>query len=341
MRHLMNTLYVITPQSYLRLENENVVIEQKNSDSQKVPLHVLEGIITFGSLGISPALMGACVAKGVSVSFLDIHGAFLARVDGAPAGNVLLRKTQYNISDRDISLSISKRFVAAKTRNQRVVLQRSIRDHPEKMSKELGRAVAQMSSLEQLACTAETKSQLMGIEGKIADLYFHVFGELVLVDDPCFSFEGRNRRPPKDAVNSLLSLFYSLLSHDVASACNTVGLDPYVGFFHVDRPGRLSLALDLMEELRAYLVDRFVLSLINRKQLRTSDFVFEPDGAVFLKDSSRKEVIGQWQQRKQEELLHPFLKEKVPVGLLPYVQAKLLSRYLRGDIEDYPAFLWR
>lgn len=341
MRHLLNTLYVMTPQSYLRTDNGNVVVEHEGKVLCRVPLHLLEGMVLFGSLGMSPALMGECAQRGIGVSFLGMSGKFLARVVGEPTGNVLLRRAQYRMADdSERSLAVAKRFVVAKVRNQRTVLRRFQSDHADAGDGRVALAMETIDALLGQVPAATTRDELMGLEGKAADVYFSVFDELV-VQDTGFVFGGRSRRPPRDELNALLSLFYSLLAHDMASACNTVGLDPYVGFFHVDRPGRLSLALDAMEELRAYLVDRFVLSIVNRRQVSTDAFIGSAETGFELKDEERKRLIGLWQSRKQEEVTHPFLREKVPLGLLPYVQVQLLVRYVRGELDDYPAFVWR
>ncbi len=341
MRHLLNTLYVMTPQSYVRLDNGNAVVEHEKETLAKVPLHLLEGMVLFGSLGASPALMGECMERGICISFLGMSGKFLARVEGSPKGNVLLRREQYRIADDEgRSLAISKRFVVAKARNHRSVLRRFHSDYPDVRFEDVAKAMESIDALTEAIPSVGSRDGLMGSEGKIADHYFGVFDAMV-ADKTGFAFHGRTRRPPKDEVNALLSLFYTLLSHDVASACNTVGLDPYVGFFHVDRPGRLSLALDMMEELRAYLVDRFVLSIINRKQVVPGAFDGTAETGYELGDTERKRLIGLWQKRKQEEVMHPFLHEKVPLGLLPYVQTQLLARYVRGELDDYPAFVWR
>ncbi len=341
MRHLLNTLYVMTPQSYLRTDNGNVVVEHEGKVLVRVPLHLLEGMVLFGSLGMSPALMGECAQRGIGVSFLGKSGKFHARVGGEPTGNVLLRREQYRMADdAGRSLTAAKRFIVAKVRNQRTVLRRFQSDHADTGDGRVALAMETIDALLGQVPAATTRDELMGLEGKAADAYFSVFNELVMRETG-FMFGGRSRRPPRDELNALLSLFYTLLAHDMASACNTVGLDPYVGFFHVDRPGRLSLALDAMEELRAYLVDRFVLSVVNRRQVLTDAFIGGAETGFELKDEERKRLIGLWQSRKQEEVTHPFLREKVPLGLLPYVQAQLLARYVRGELEDYPAFVWR
>ena len=337
----MNTLYVTTPQSYVHVDNGNAVVEHEGTVLARVPLHLLEGMVLFGVLAVSPALMGECLERGISVSFLGMTGKFLARVDGAPKGNVLLRREQYRWADADtMSLRVARRFIMAKVRSQQSVLSRFCRDYPDEDLSGFSEAMATMKEMQASVPKAGSRDELMGLEGKAADYYFSVFGRM-LSERSGFAFGGRTRRPPRDETNALLSLFYTLLTHDVAAACNAVGLDPYVGFLHVDRPGRLGLALDLMEEMRPYVVDRFVLSLINRRQLALDDFMHEPDGGVTMRDPARKQAIGLWQKRKQEQITHPFLGEKLPLGLLPYVQAQLLARHVRGDLADYPAFVWR
>lgn len=342
MKRLLNTLYVTTPQVYAHLKNENVVISKDGNELAKVPLRILEGIVLFGSLGVSPALMGACVEKGIALSFMNMNGRFLARVDGTVPGNVLLRREQYRAADdKKQSLTIAQRFVAAKVTNQRTVLQRFRRDYRDAAGAPVNESIDGMGALLNRVCDIEEMASLRGLEGKAADLYFSVFNQLILSKSDAFVFAGRNRRPPTDPVNALLFFYYSLFSHDVAAACGSVGLDPYVGYLHVDRSGRLGLALDLMEEMRAQMVDRFVLSMINRKQVNGGDFEKDASGAVVLKDAARKKTIGLWQERKREEIVHPFLQERVPLGLIPYVQAALLAKYIRNELDDYPAYIWK
>lgn len=340
MKHLLNTLYVTTPQSFLRLENGNVVIEREDEETSRIPLHLIEGMVLFGALGMTPALMGECIQRGIRVTFLGMNGNFLARLEGNPTGNVLLRREQFRWSDDpDKSLLVAKRFVLAKVRNQRTVVARFMRDHADVEQGKAHMVRDDMDSLLDQVRAAETRDQLMGVEGKAADCYFSMFG-LMIRSGSGFTFEGRSRRPPRDETNALLSFFYTLLAHDVAAACNAVGLDPYVGFLHTDRPGRTSLALDLMEELRPYVVDRFVLDLINRGQTSVKDYS-RAEGGVTIGDSPRRKLITLWQKRKQEEITHPFLGEKIAIGLIPFVQAQLLAKYVRGEQDNYPAFLWR
>ncbi len=343
MRKLLNTLYVTTPEAYLALEGETVTVLRDGETLMRVPLHNLEGIVTFGYTGASPALMGACAERGISLSFCTAHGRFLASVAGAPRGNVILRRAQYRAaSDETRSLAIAKNMLVGKLHNSRWVLERATRDHPQRLDteriKNTARAIADSIPAIQ---AAEAHGALMGIEGEAASRYFSVFDELILGDKKVFYFRERSRRPPMDNVNALLSFVYMLLSREAASAALTVGLDSYIGFLHKDRPGRTSLALDLMEELRAPLADRFVLTLINTRQVDAGGFEQKENGAVFLRDDARKAVLHAWQSRKTENITHPFLKENIAWGLIPHAQALLLARYLRDDLEAYPPFLWK
>jgi CRISPR-associated protein Cas1 len=343
MRKLLNTLYVNTPDAYLALEGETVVVQKDNASLLRVPLHNLEGIVTFGYTGASPALMGACATRGIALSFCTAHGRFLADIKGETHGNVILRRTQYRFADDDAkSLDIARHILIGKLYNSRWVLERAVRDHALQIDtgriKRAGGFIADaINSLQ----TAQTHGELMGIEGEAASRYFSVFDELILHNKDSFFFKERSRRPPLDNVNALLSFVYTLLAHDAAAALSAVGLDPFVGFLHKDRPGRRSLALDLIEELRAPLADRFVVTLINTRQIDAGDFEQRENGAVLLRDDARKKLLNAWQTRKNERIVHPFLNEKVEWGLVPHVQALLLARYLRGDLEAYPPFLWK
>ena len=343
MKKLLNTLYVTSENSYLSLDGENIVVLDFDKEVGRLPLHNLEGIISFGYRGTSPALMGACAQHGISLSYLTPNGKFLAHVTGGVKGNVLLRKTQYQVSEDEIkSLEISKHCILGKVYNARWVLERATRDHEMQINLE---AVKHASSLLKnslaLIQNCEAKEQLRGYEGEAASVYFRVFNELILQQKKDFHFQGRNKRPPVDYVNAMLSFVYTILTNSIAAALETVGLDPYVGFLHTDRPGRVSLALDLIEELRPVLADRFVLSLINKKVVQKKDFQIKENGAVLMSDGARKVILTEWQSKKKETLTHPFLKEKVEWGLVPYVQAMLLARYLRGDLDAYPPFLWK
>ena len=343
MRKLLNTLYVTTPDSYLSKDGENVVIRVGDEEKFRVPIHNLEGIVSFGYTGASPALMGLCAERNVSLSFLTNHGKFLGRVSGAVRGNVLLRRKQYRwADDSEKSLSIARICIAGKIANCRAVMQRAIRDHGNDENISVLKEVTNLLEIRQKqALKASDADKLRGIEGDAANSYFGAFNCLIVSQKADFLMNGRNRRPPKDNINALLSFVYILLTHEVQSALESVGLDPYVGFLHVDRPGRPSFALDLMEEFRPYLADRLVLSLINRKQINAKGFSERGESGVIMTDDTRKEVLTAWQKRKQEEIQHPFLQESVPIGLLPYTQALLMARFIRGDIDNYPVFVMK
>ena len=343
MRQLLNTLFVTSEDIYLSLDGENVVANRDKTVAARYPLHTLSSIISFSYPGASPALMGACAQRGISLSFCTPRGKFLARVTGESNGNVLLRRTQYRIADDPMqSCVIARNMIFGKVYNARWSIQRTRRDHGLRVnSNHLGEVSDQMKALlPQLLCQDNLDS-LRGLEGAAATAYFSVFDQLILNDQSVFFFHSRSRRPPLDPVNALLSFSYSLLSHDCASALESTGLDSYVGFLHRDRPGRSSLALDLMEEVRPCIADRFVLSCINNHIFRKSDFDYRENGAVFLNESGRRTFLKKWQERKKEIITHPFLDEKVPWGLVPYLQAMLLARYLREDLESYPPFLWK
>ena len=343
MKKLLNTLYVTTPDAYISLDGENVVVLRENETLLRIPLHNLEGIVTFGYTGASPALMGECAERNISLSFFTANGRFLADVAGIEYGNVVLRRTQYRVADDlNQSTAIAKNILIGKLFNSRWVLERAVRDHEMRIDSEKVKTAAHSiaESIEPLR-KADNLESLRGIEGEAATRYFSVFDELILQSKEDFFFETRNRRPPLDNVNSLLSFTYSLLANEVASAVRSVGLDPYVGFLHRDRPGRKSLALDLMEEFRSVIADRFVLSLINTRQIDSKGFQKRENGSVIIKDDARKTFLNAWQKRKQEEITHPFLQEKIEWGLVPFVQALLLARFLRGDIDEYPPFLWK
>ena len=340
MRKLLNTLYVTTPEAYLSKDGLNVVITVKQEEVFRIPIINIEGIVTFGYIGASPGLMKLCVDNNVSLTFLSPQGKFIARVQGPTRGNVLLRTEQCRLSEnKDFALHISKLFIGGKIQNYRNILRRYERDYGS--NDDIAAAVQALEVRKRDLNRVQDLNQLRGIEGDAASVYFDVFPYLILNQKSDFPFNGRNRRPPKDAVNAMLSFVYTLIANDVAAALETVGLDPYVGFLHALRPGRTSLALDVMEELRAYLGDRLVLSLINRRQVSAKDFLFQGDESVIMTDSCRKVVLTAWQARKKEMIVHPYLNEKIPIGLLPYVQSILLARYLRGDLDDYPVFLIR
>ncbi len=343
MKKLLNTLYITSADKYLSLDGENVVVLSDKQEVGRVPLHNLEAIVTFGFTGASPALMGACAKRNVSLSFLSQSGRFLARVSGEERGNVLLRKKQYFLSeDEKASLNIAQNFIIGKVFNARWVLERATRDHAMRLDVErMKRVSGQLKKSLSSAQNCDSIGTLRGIEGEAASLYFSVFDEMILQQKEDFSFRIRSRRPPLDAINALLSFTYTLLTHMCVAALETVGMDPYVGFMHTDRPGRASLALDLMEELRPVFADRFVLSLINKRRVSSSGFRQKENGAVIMDDDTRKNVLSAWQMRKQEVIKHPFLEEKVEWGMVPYTQALLLARYIRGDLDAYPPFMWK
>lgn len=341
MRKLLNTLYVTSPDSYLTKDGENIVVKIDGRERFRIPIHNIEGIVCFGFMGASPALMAACAQGNIALSFLTEYGKFQGRITGKVSGNVLLRRKQYRVADNDTEkLELSRILIAGKIANSKTVLQRAMRDHQVcSESEDCQLAVRKLTQKQKQALKADNLNQLRGIEGEAASYYFSAFDDLIINQKDDFFMRERNRRPPLDNVNALLSFLYTLLAHDVTSALESVGLDPCVGFLHTERPGRPSLALDMMEELRVYIVDRLVLSLINRRQVSSSDFIHQESGGVIMKDEARKTVLAAWQKRKQEEILHPFLNEKISLGLLPYCQALLLARNLRGDLDGYPVFL--
>ncbi len=343
MHPLLNTLFVTTQGSYLARDGECVLVRVEQENRLRVPIHTLSGVVCFGQVSCSPPLMGLCAERDVALSFLSENGRFLARVTGAVRGNVLLRRQQYRMADNAQSAAnIARCVVLAKVTNCRTVLLRGARERTDSTSAEkLSSAAIELIRLLPVIERATETESIRGLEGDAARTYFAAFDELILTSKEDFYFHERSRRPPLDNMNALLSFLYTLLSHDVAAALETVGLDPCVGFLHVDRPRRPSLALDLMEELRPVLADRLALSLINRKQVTPQGFKMSESGAVQMEDATRKEVLVAWQKRKQEEIVHPFVDEKIPFGLLPYVQALLLARHVRGDLDAYPPYFWR
>lgn len=338
MRKLLNTLYVTTPDAYLSKDGQNIVISVNQREVFRIPCINIECIVTFGYMGVSPGVMKLCGDSGISITFLSPYGRFISRVQGATKGNVLLRKKQYQLSDDEVwSLHVAQLMVAGKIQNYRSVLRRYIRDYGDHES--VNHAVRLLEQTKRNALFAEGKTALIGYEGIASNTYFNVLPVLILNQKNDFPFHGRNRRPPKDAVNAMLSFAYTLIANDVAAALETVGLDPYVGFLHALRPGRTSLALDMMEELRAYLGDRFVLSLINKRQITAKEFMSQGENGIVMTEKGRKLFITAWQSRKRETIVHPYLNEKIEIGLLPYAQAMLMARYIRQDLDDYPVFL--
>ena len=343
MKQFMNTLFVTSEDVYLSLDGENVVANREGSVVARYPLHTLQSIVSFSYSGASPALMGACAEKKIGLAFCSPRGRFLARVSGSAQGNVLLRRMQYRVADDPMqSCRIAKNMIFGKVYNARWSIERMRRDHAMRIDEERFAAVsARLQGLLPQIAEETTLDSLRGLEGIGAAAYFSVLDDMILQGKETFFFHERSRRPPMDAFNALLSFAYVLLAHDCASALESVGLDAYVGFLHRDRPGRESLALDLMEELRPCFADRFVLTMVNNRVIKPEDFDFRESGAVFLTDTVRKSFLQKWQERKRETITHPFLEEKLPWGLVPYVQALLLARYLRGDLDGYPPFFWK
>lgn len=343
MRKLLNILYVTTPEAHLGRERENVLVYVEDKVRFRVPIHNLEGIVTFGYTGASPALMHLCASRGVALSFLSPSGRLLAKMSSPVQGNVLLRKRQYELSDNvAMSLEFARSFVLGKLLNSRTVLRRFLRDHSEREgAQEIDQVARTITTQIEKLLNASSLDVLRGIEGEAARAYYSVFDNLILDSKEIFFFVGRSRRPPLDRTNAVLSFLYSLLAHDCSAALETVGLDPQVGFLHRIRPGRASLALDLMEELRPYLVDRLTLSLINTNQVSKRDFVVKESGGILMTDDGRKKIINAWQTRKQQEVTHPYFEERLEIGLIPYAQAMLLARCIRGDIDGYPPFLMK
>ena len=343
MKQLLNTLFVTSEDIYLSLEGENVLANRDGEVVARYPLHTLQTIVSFSYSGASPALMGACAEKGIGLAFCTPRGRFLARVCGESNGNVLLRREQYRIADDPHrSCAVARDMIFGKLSNSGASIQRTLRDHaPRVQNCGLEDAASQIRQLLSQVLAAADLEALRGLEGVGASAYFGVLDHMLLNRKEDFYFRGRNRRPPLDRVHAMLSFAYSLLAHDCASALESVGLDAYVGFLHRDRPGRESLALDLMEELRPCMADRFVLTLVNNRMIRPEDFQTQDSGAVLLTDDGRKKFLKAWQERKRDTLTHPYLNEKMSWGLIPYVQALLLARYLRGDLDAYPPFLWK
>ena len=343
MKKYLNTLFVTTQGAYLSKDGETIAVKIEQKTRLKVPVHTLEGIVCFGAVTCSPYLMGFCAEKDVSVSFLTRNGRFLAMVRGPVSGNVLLRREQFRMADNmEIAARVSGSVLTGKLMNCRAVLKRVLRDHRDKINaSDVEKAAGRLNTYVQREMQKPDVDHLRGIEGDAAHQYFSVFNELIFINADDFRFNGRNRRPPTDRINCLLSFVYTLLVHDVRSALETAGLDPAVGFLHRDRPGRPGLALDMMEEFRPFLADRLVLSLINRNQVRPEGFEVKESGGVFMDDHTRKTVLEAYQKRKQERLVHPFLGEKMEIGNLFFIQALLLARYIRGDLDGYPPFIWK
>lgn len=343
MKQLLNTLYVVSQGAYVAKEGETVVVRLDHETKLQLPILAIGSIVCFGQISCSPALMHFCGERGVSISFLSEQGRFLAKVVGPVHGNVLVRREQYRRADDDAATrAIAVPIIAAKVMNGRASILRALRDRPEADGTDvLKRAAVTLSALVSQLPSCESLDSARGIEGASAREYFAALDSMIVQQKEDFFFHERSRRPPLDRVNALLSFVYTLVMHDVVGALECAGLDPAVGFLHRDRPGRAGLALDLMEELRTWLADRFVLSLINLRQIAADDFQVMENGAVWLQQEGRKRLLAAYQKRKQEELMHPFLEEKVRIGLIPHLQAQLLARHLRGDLDAYPPFVWR
>lgn len=343
MKRLLNTLFITQSAVYLSLDGDNIVLMKEKEKLARLPLHNLESIVAFGYTGASPALMGYCAEHNISLVFLTMNGRFLARVIGESKGNVVLRKQQYKVSeDEGLSAKIARNFIVGKIYNHKWMIERTTRDYPLRIDVAQFKEISQQLSsiiLDVRAC--EDLERLRGLEGQAATSYNKLFDQMILQQKGDFYFHSRSRRPPLDNVNAMLSFAYTLLAHDVASALEGVGLDAYVGYLHRDRPGRASLALDVMEELRGVFADKFVLLLINRKIVNKGDFLNKENGAVIMKDEARKNFLAAWQNKKQEKITHPYLGEKISWGLVPHAQSLLLARFLRGDLDEYPPFLWK
>lgn len=343
MKHLLNTLFITSEDAYASLDGETVAVKKGEQLAGRFPLHTLQGIVSFSYAGASPALLGACAKRNIDFVFCTPRGRFLARTCGESRGNVLLRRTQYRLADDpERCCELARNFIYGKLSNARWSIARTRRDHAMRIDQERFLAAGeQLKAILSQVLETSSLEALRGLEGSGAAVYFSLFDDMILNRKEEFYFRGRNRRPPLDRVNAMLSFVYTLLGSDCAAALEAVGLDAYVGFLHRDRPGRTSLAQDLMEELRPCLADRFVLALINERMVAPEDFSMQENGAVLLSDSARRSILQQWQKRKTVPIQHPYLREKIPWGLVPYVQALLLARCLRGDLEGYPPFLWK
>ena len=343
MKKLLNTLYITSKKTYLSQEGETVVARVEKQIVQQFPIHILEGIVCFGNVMCTPSFFHLCAFNKVTVTFLSNYGRFLAKIHGPVSGNVLLRREQYRKADNELeSAHIARSLILGKIINSRTVLMRAAREHNNETAVEqLRKASLHLSFLIKELSQQESLDSLRGIEGEAAKTYFSVFDCMILFQKEDFFFKERSRRPPLDNINALLSFLYTLLAHDISSALETVGLDPAVGYLHKDRPGRASLALDMMEEFRSFFADRLALTLVNRIQIKGVGFIKSESGDIKMDDETRKEVLMAYQKRKQEIITHPFLEEKVAIGLIPHVQASLLSRYLRGDLDRYPPFIWK
>ena len=343
MQRFLNTLYITTQKSYLHKKGDAIEVIVEDKVKASIPMITLDSIVCFGNISVSPFLLGAAPEHNITISFLSETGKYLARVQGPVAGNVLLRKAQYRVSDDKLkSAQVAKYFITGKIANQKTILQRAIRDHKDKVdNKKIESTILVLNrNLDKIEHETDI-DKLRGIEGDSAEAYFSVFDELIISQKDGFKFEGRNRRPPLDNVNAMLSYVYTLLYHDMISALEVVGLDPAVGFMHRDRPGRLSLALDLMEEFRAFFADRLVLSLINLNEVTPEQFEKSASGAVIMNETARKTVIAAYQKKKEAVVNHPYVEKRMHLAILFHTQARLLARFLRGDIDGYPVYIWK
>ncbi|PEI52361.1 type I-C CRISPR-associated endonuclease Cas1c [Bacillus pseudomycoides] len=343
MKKLLNTLFITQSDVYLSLDGDNIVLLKEQKKIGRLPLHNLESIVSFGYTGTSPALMGYCAEKNISLVFLTMYGQFLARIIGKSKGNVILRKKQYRISEDEVmSAKIARNFIIGKIYNNKWIIERMTRDYPLRIDVDQFKEISQhLSSIILEVRECEDLERLRGLEGQAATSYNKLFNQMILQQKEGFYFNKRSRRPPLDNVNAMLSFAYTLLANDMTSALEGVGLDAYVGFLHRDRPGRVSLALDTMEELRGVYADKFVLSLINKRVVNKGDFLQKENGSVIMTDEARKKFLAAWQNKKKEKMTHPYLGEKISWGLVPHAQALLLARYLRNDLDEYPPFLWK
>ncbi|WP_258210523.1 type I-C CRISPR-associated endonuclease Cas1c [Leptospira interrogans] len=335
-------LYITQEGLYLHHELDVLKVKKGDDTIFKIPFHHLEGITIFGICGISPSLLQKCLEKGIFISYLTARGKFQGRLEGSNSGNVLIRKAQFKKSEIEkFRLEIARSIVAGKLQNCRSVLSRTARESKNELEKQdIKEAIGKIEKNISLLEKAESIESIRGYEGASVKTYFSVFDYCIIQQKEDFQFHQRTRRPPRSRTNALLSFLYSLLTNDCIAVCQAVGLDPYIGFLHDERPGRPSLALDMMEEFRPF-IDRLVFTLINRKQIQVSDFLEKPGSVFFINDDSRKELIKSYQERKKEEIFHPWLNIKSTVGELPYLQARIFARTLRGDLKYYIPFIWK
>lgn len=340
MKKLLNTLYVTNPDYYLRKDGRNIVISLEGSTLARYPIHIFKQIVCFNYMGVSPALMKMCMEENIIISFFTPYGKFCGRVIGSSHGNIYTRKKQYELAEKEESLDFAKNIIYAKAYNSRKILIRGKLDHKEKVDlAKMEKTIESIKIYMGQIRSCQNKDNLRGIEGLIAREYFSVLDELIIKQRADFYFIERNKRPTKDRFNALISFLYSILTNSIAQALEGVGIDSYAGFFHTDRPGRASMALDIIEEMRAFMVDRLSLTMINLNKINKNHFDLKENGSCLLNDKGRDMVLTNWNKREQEEIIHPFIEEKIKIGLLPHVQAQLLNSYLRGDLKSYPPFM--